>query len=196
MNIEQLSPARFVISLSKEDMTAFALDYNNICREDAVFQKVFKRLVALAAQRITIPLKNKSLLVEAIERPCGCILIITVMPRHSACAKRYRVKAADESIMFSFDCADDLTDCMAQLYKNGFRCISGEVYLYDGDYYAIIKSGAKCPRRALGLLSEYGSEPNENALKISFIREHGSRLAAGFPVIRIGAAFAALEFGV
>ncbi|MCQ4023040.1 MULTISPECIES: hypothetical protein [unclassified Ruminococcus] len=190
MTIDQLSATRLVIVLSKKDMGVFALDYNSIYLENEIFQRVLKRLVAIARERITIPLQNKALLVEAIERFDGCILLITVLPKHGVAAKRYKLKRGVGEIMLSFACADDFTDCMAQLYKNGFRLLRGEAYRNNGEYNLIIAKALKLSSRALGLMSEYSSDVCENEIKISLTREHGARLAAGFPVMKIGEVFA------
>lgn len=190
MTIEQLSASRLVITLSKKDMSAFALDYKSIRLEDEVFQKVLKRLVALARERIAISLKNKALFVEAIERFGGCILLISIMPKYREGRKRYRLKKDSDEIMLSFDCADNFTDCMVQLYKNGFRFLHGEVYRTDQSYSLIIKPDVKASHRALGLISEYSSEVSKNEIKISLAREHGTKLASGFPVMKIGGIFA------
>lgn len=190
MTIEQLSASRLVITLSKKDMNAFALDYNRIDIEDEIFQKVLKRLITLARERITISLKNKALLVEAIERFGGCILLITVTPKYGVGAKRYRIKRSSGEIMLTFDSADDFTDCMVQLYKNGFRFLRGEVYRTDSRYSLIIKPSGKGTSRILGIMSEYGSTLSENEIKISLTREHGNAISAGFPVMKIGSVFA------
>lgn len=191
MTIEQLSSVRFVINLSSDDMKTFSLDFENICFENPYFQKVLKRLLKLAQERITISMLNKALYIEALERLGGCVLVITALPRGESAQKRYRLKRSGGAVMYSFECSDDLTDCMAQLYKNDCRLLKGEVFSTDGGYRLIISSGFSIfSRRAKGVLSEYSEKITENEIKIAQVREHGSVLADGFPVMKIGEAFA------
>ena len=190
MTIEQLSGVRLVISLSQEDMKGFALDYSNIYFEDEIFKKVLKRLIRLAQERITISIKNKTLFVEAIERFGGCLLVITVLPKHGSSGRKYRLKHSGSPIMFYFDSADALTDCMAQLYKNGFRLLRGEVFSTGSSYGFIVRPCQSRIDRAFGLLSEYSSGKTENEIKIASFREHCAALVSGFPVMKIGSAFA------
>lgn len=191
MTIEQLSGVRFVINFSQDDMKAFSLDLGSICCENPYFQKVLKRLLRLAQERITISLRNKALCIEALDRFGGCVLVITALPRGEAAQKRYRLKHNSGAVMYSFESGDDLTDCMAQLYKNNCRLLKGEVFRTDGGYRLIVSSGFSIfSHQAKRLLSEYSKKVTENEIKIAQVREHGSVLADGFPVIKIGEAFA------
>lgn len=190
MTIEQLSGVRIVITLSEKDMELFSLEYDNICFEDETFQKVLKRLIKLAQERITIPMQNKTLFIEALERLGGCVLLITILPRDKTGAKRYRLKQSSGSIMFSFENSDDLTDCMVQLYKNGFRLLRGEVFNTSNEYNLIINPSNSRSHQVLSVLSEYSAKQTESKIKIAAVREHGTSLAAGFPVMKIGSAFA------
>ncbi len=190
MTIEQLSGVRLVITLSQDDMRGFALDYTNIFFEDETFKKVLRRLIKLAQERVSISIKNKTLFVEAIERLGGCILVITVLPKHGSSGRRYRLKYSNCPVMFSFENADSLTDCMAQLYKNGFRLLRGEVFSTQDGYGFIVRPCQSRLSRVLGVLSEYSVGKTENEIKIAEVREHGRPLATGLPVMKIGSVFA------
>lgn len=190
MTIEQLGGARLAITLSKNDMKAFSLEYSNICFEDKIFQTVLKRLLKLARERVSISMRNKALFVEALERYEGCILLITVLPRSGVRPKRYRVKHG-RAVMFSFENSDDLTDCMVQLYKNDLRFLKGEVFRAEDGYKLIIEHDLGLfSRRALGVLSEYCSQVTKNDMQIAQAREYGDSLTSGFPVLKIGSVFA------
>lgn len=189
MTIEQLSDTRIVITLSEKDMELFSLKYDNISLEDETFQKILRRLIKLSQERLSIPMQNKTLFIEALARLGGCVLLITIHPRSSS-AKRYRIKENSTGIMFSFKNSDDLTDCMVQLYKNGFRLLRGEVFSTSNEYSLILNPHNNKSHLALNVLSEYSAHQTESKIKIAAVREHGTPLAAGFPVMKIGSIFA------
>lgn len=190
MTIEQLSGVRIIITMSQQDMGTFALEYENIIYEDKTFQKVLRRLLALAKERLDISLKNKTLLVEAMSRHGGCILLITLLPRRAHSGRRYRLKQDGEMMVFSFKKCDDMIDCLTQLYKNDLRFIKGEVFQSADSYDFIVSTGYSCTDRALGILSEYSTASSDNEIQIAHIREHSKLILSGFPVMKMGRVFA------
>ena len=189
MNIRQLSSSRFIIILSKEDMGAFNLSIEKIHSQDREFQAVMRRLIAIAGDRVSFSLKNKGMYIETLHRAEGCMLVVSVSPKRSLGRRRYKIKESG-SVMFTIDSADALTDCMAQLYKNGFGGLRGENRYTDGRYCVIVSPGGQRAHLALNVLSEYSVDRTKEKIKIAAAREHGAVVAAGFPVMRIGRCFA------
>lgn len=188
MNIRQLSSSRFIIILSKEDMGAFKLSAEKMNPDDREFQSVLRRLIAIAGERVSISLKNKSMCIETLHREEGCMLIVSVYPKRSLGRKRYKIKEGG-SVMFTLDSADAMTDCMAQLYKNGFGSLRGEILHMDGSYCVILAPCGQRTHMALNVLSEYSIGSTKDKIKIAQVREHGTLVSSGFPVMRIGRYF-------
>lgn len=189
MNIRQLSSSRFIIILSKEDMGAFNLSAEKMNSQNREFQSVLRRLIAIAGERVSVSLKNKSMCIETLHREEGCMLIISVYPKRSPGRKRYKIKEGG-SVMFVFDGVDAMTDCMAQLYKNGFGSLRGEILRLEGNYCVITTPGGQRIHMALDVLSEYSISSTKDKIKIAQVREHGAVVSSGFPVMRIGRCFA------
>ena len=79
MFIEQLDKTRLLITLENEDLSIFDLSPDSLSMEDKETRDLFKQLLALAAVKTGVVLRNKTISVELMPYDRGCFILATIL---------------------------------------------------------------------------------------------------------------------
>ena len=169
MFIEQLDQSRLLITLESEDLSIFDLEPDSISMEDKNTQNLFKQLLALAAVKTGVVLRNKIISVELMPYDRGCFILATIKSKSSR--KIYRIKKDDSYLPVKFKNVCDMLDTVKNLHIKGYAQYNCSLYSNENFYYLLISSKAVVPQSVKIMLSEYGKILPGDALTVSRIRE-------------------------
>ena len=131
MNIQQIDPARILVSLKEKDLEKFGTNLEMIEKNDAHSRLFLNRLLSVIQTQTGIELKGKRLVIEAMRYDGGCLLMIYI---HQQRKRRvYRIKNRSAVILARFENAGQLLSCCEALGSSGeslprsslFSCKSG-----------------------------------------------------------------------
>ncbi len=190
MTIEKIDETRLVIVLCSEDMDVFSIDYNTISFVNPYSRKILRNLLSLAGSKTGIDVHKKKLVIEAMPHDDGCIFIVTVLPKENQKRKKYKIKKADTSILYTFENLDDFLTCSEILYNQGFGFFKSDLYLDNDVYSLIIKTKKAMSFKANAILSEFSNSKVKDATTIAKVEERAEIITKDFAIIFIGGALA------
>lgn len=155
MYIEQLDKTRLLITLEHEDLSTFELEPYSISLENAETRSLLKQLLTLAAIKAGVPIKNKTLSVEALPYDSGCFLLVTIKPKNPR--KIYKIKSEPSHLLFKFNSAHDMLKAVENLYSVGCTKYECDLYTLDSKYYLLFSSKTNFPSKIKLTLSEFGT---------------------------------------
>ena len=181
MTISKLSKHRVLLVLGGKDMEELALDFAVMSMENAHSRRVILRLTRLACSKSGVDISGKRLSIEALQLTDCCYILVTIGLE----PKRYRLKRIKRSgVCWRFDDCAAFLGAVEALYCCGFSKTENAAYEKGGAYYLIFKH-YRLPKRARGVLSEFGMYAG-GALSCAQIREHGKELCGHNAVSKIG----------
>ena len=184
MFIEQLDKTRLLITLESEDLSIFDLKPESLSMQDKDTRNLFKQLLALAAVKTGVVLRDKTISVELMPYDSGCFILATIKAKHTR--KLYRIKKTDSYLPVSFGNVGDMLDAVKNLYSKGFVEYNCSLYSGKNIYYLLMWSKAAIPKSACILISEYGKILSGDNLTVSRIREVCSVICEDNSIGRLG----------
>lgn len=184
MYIEQLDKTRLLITLEYEDLCTFELEPYSISLENNETKSLLKQLLTLAAIKAGVPIKDKTLSVEAMPYDSGCFLLVTIKPKRPR--KIYKIKKEASNLLFGFENASCMLEALKQLYSAGFTKCECTLYNDKGTYYLLFRSVARIPTNIRFILSEFGTAVPCGKLTKSRLDEFCEVLCRGNAVESIG----------
>ena len=144
MFIEQLDNTRLLITLESEDLSVFNLEPDSLSMEDKETRDLFKQLLALAAVKTGVVLRNKTISVELMPYDSGCFILATIKAKGTR--KIYRIKKNASYLLVKFENVAAMLDAVENLYVKG--CSEYNCSLYSGKncYYLLMSSKAAVPK--------------------------------------------------
>lgn len=162
MVIDQLSDKTILVTLMRDDLQQYSLDFGADNRE---IRCGLTRLMLRIGEECGLDHAGKSYLIEALPAGDSCLLIISV--RAKQYRRRYRIKRVVTVDCCTFADADALLDWM----QTGAGVI-GSVYVYRGGYRLL--PDYPFPPRVRGRISEYGMLEQLSTVEAARIRELGT----------------------
>lgn len=162
MMIDQLSQKTILVTLMRDDMERYCLDFS-AGGDDT--RRGLTRLMRRIGEECGLDHTGKSYLIEALPAGDSCLLIISVRTVKSR--RRYRVKREQKAECCAFDNADALLDWM---HSGG--ALDGGLYTYKGGYW-LLPDYPFAPR-VRARLSEYGRIEEITRVEAARIRELGT----------------------
>lgn len=161
MTIDQLSQKTILVTLMRDDMEHYCLDFS--VGGDCA-RRGLTRLMGRVGEACGLDHSGKSYLIEALPAGESCLLIITVQPMQRR--RRYRIKRVTTQECFVFDDIDALLDC----FGGGTR-VSGSLYTYRGGCW-LLPDYPPVPRLRRRL-AEYTDVRVMTAIEAARVRELG-----------------------
>ena len=184
MFIEQLDKTRLLITLENEDLSIFDLSPDSLSMEDKETRDLFKQLLALAAVKTGVVLRNKTISVELMPYDRGCFILATIKGKGTR--KIYRIKKTTSYLPVRFENIGDMLDAVKNLYVKGFTEYNCSLYGDRNFYYLLMSSKAAIPKSARIMLSEYGSILPGDNLTVSRIREVCKLICEDNSIVSLG----------
>ena len=162
MTIDQLSQKTILVTLMREDMERYGIDFT---ADGAGVRSGLTRLMSRVGAACALDHSGKSYLIEALPAGGSCLLIITVQSLKRR--RTYRIKRVSTQECFVFDGVDALLDCC----RDGTR-FSGSLYAYRGGCWLLpdYPPAERLRRR----LAEYSDVRTLTAIETARVRELGS----------------------
>ena len=190
MMIEKLDVSHIVITLSKEDMEIFNLDFKTLEMNNINSRKLIKRLLMLASRRTGVDVVNKKLVIDFFEYDGGCIFIVNFKEKNYSKKKLYRVKKEIGTKLYIFETIDDMLSCLETLYKTGYAFYKSAVYNLNNEYSLIITTNKVMPIGVKVILNEYTVKQSIEKSFISKVLEYGKVISEEYAILTIGGTFA------
>lgn len=176
MTIEQLREGTIMVTLMRDDMEWYSIDFSDENTENV--RRGLTRLMMRVGRECGLSYADKSYLIEALPGGDCCLLLITA--RTVKRRRIYRIKRRATSECCTFLSADELIDFLSSGAGFGYR-----LYEYGG--YRLLPDRPLSPS-VRGLLNEYGSVCDISTVEAARIREHGRliREKSGInPILRL-----------
>lgn len=170
MTIEQIDSSKVLIVLGSDDMRDFSLKYSTMSFSDPHSRKILSRLLHLACTKTGISPEGKKMIVEALPRPDGCLILLTLKPELKR--RFYRIKRKSRSVCRLFENVEQLIQASIALCKEKYvpdNC----VYYYNEKYYMTMENSDAVTPRVYAILCEYSQEAVYDKVAIARIEENG-----------------------
>lgn len=176
LKIELLDDKTVKIVLTKPDMEAFSLTYDDMDYQNANTKRVILKLIDEVKKQSALDLSSGKLFIEAFPyADGGCILYVNIL--EAAASPIKRKTSFDTPLIFRFDRLDDLVSLSARLNdRYGHIILKNSLYLQEKQYILFLYTYFKMDRQILHLLNEYGSYLGKGAIAASLVREHSKEL--------------------
>lgn len=184
MNIEQLDPARILISLCNQDLEQYDVTFDTLDWKERHSRNVIRELLHYAADVTGINLNQKKLMIEALRYDNGCLLLVTI--RESPHRKRYRIRRYHQANAFWFSDLDHFLSCIKALYRFPAIRYPSSAFSDKKGYYLIIHSTEGIQSGYLHTVMEFCSGKVNGKWLPAVLSEHGTVLARKNAIQRIG----------
>lgn len=188
MNIERIDNSRIIVSLCNKDMEKFSVTFETLNLSDIHSRKVLKEILCYASYQTGIQLKNKKILIEAMQYEHGCILLITLSDKNKK-RKIYRIKNRSDIYIFGFENADCFLNCINAIYHIHENKYSSSAFELDGKYYLAVQPTTSLKSKYLQTVNEFSSEVKYGKINFEILKEHASVIASKNAVETIGKYF-------
>ena len=185
MKIEQIDNSRILISLCDKELQKFSVTFESLDFSESHSRSVIREIIQNASAQTGIDMSNKKILIEALKYEHGCILLLTLSKKR----KTYHVKFYGNSDIFIFNSAESLLSCIKALYNIQNDKFFSSVFLYNQNYYLVIKSSSPLKSKYSHTIREFCISSKHNSLFNSFLLEHGKILISNNAVQHIGKYF-------
>lgn len=180
MTVETIDGNKVLIILHSNDIETYSLDYNELSLNNRHSYKIIMRLLKVACMKSGIDIKNRSILLEAIELDSELYILVTVKNKNS---KKYRRKKS-ECLCYNLGASGNFLNTIEHLYKQNVCCIRSSVYFYKEEYF-IIFDYPSIPIKLRRVLSEFDAV-KKNVIYAADVRENGKQICKNNAVEIIG----------
>lgn len=196
MKVEKISPNKFKITFSDEDLKDFGVDFENLKYNSQDAQELFWNLIERADIEDDFFEDNAQIVVEAVAtKNDGLTMIVTRVSdtvkklpkiRHK---KEKSKKYQDISpLIFSFTDFEDLVSACRSI-ENMYVGVS-RLYKMEGEYYLVMDSIHESVALATDLaLCEYGEKVINSTVAEGKLSEYGDLLIKNTAIANISANF-------
>ena len=182
MNIEKIDTRRIIISLCEKDMQDYAVTFESLNLSEKHSKTVLADIMERASETTGIDLKNKKIIIEALRYDTGCLLLLTVARKR----KTYHVRYGTESFTFRFPSAEAFLSCIKALYDIQKDRFFSSAYLYDNNYYLVIKTSSRLKDKYINTIAEFSAGCAKGNIFHAFLSEHAKPLHLSNAVRHIG----------
>lgn len=179
MKIESNGDEKITVALSTQDMSELDITYDEMDYANIETRRVIWTILDKAKHTLgkAIDTEGRLLIEAAPLDDGGCVLHFTAMPlSDSKSKKRLIMKKDAEPIIFCPFDEDALIDALEILKKHDINLKSKEMYLYNSNYYLIIKPKISFSGIFCHILCEFGNISLSSKTSISEICEYGKLL--------------------
>lgn len=193
MRFEKLSNDKIRIILDLQDLEDNDIDYQSFMSNSSDSQKLFMEILDEAEEQIGFITKDYKLMIEALATIDGDFIITVTrsLPdfditsgykKRTIKAKRKSNKLSTDTIIYEFNCFDDVFDFVLLLKNLNLTGLSTftkdfSLYTYKNNYYLVMdninKSFADI-KTFLCALTEFGKSINNSNLFKSKLNEYGT----------------------
>lgn len=181
MNIHQNKDNRVIIELSKDDMTTYQLDYNELNYNDEKTRELLNDLIFLAELQLNRDFSEfNKLAVDVLpEDGGGCIILLTL--KNSAKSAKTNLKHSSGGLLCELFSPQAIFPLAENLSPKKNKIINSRLYLIDGKRYAaFVKPYFLNFDEMYGFLSEYGNVHLTSSASCAYLSEHSKLLSDDF----------------
>lgn len=174
MKIELIDSSRLQITLTRSDLQALKITFDEMESDNPYARLIFTRLLWKAKAKTGFSFENSNLFLEIYpDVQEGCTLCFTALDKEP---EIFQETSALRPSAFAFQNLDTLTAAVCRLLRqSGHPAEKSSVFRMKEEYILILYP-SKGEEKAFSLLHEYGRKAGEGELYASFIGEHGRAL--------------------
>ena len=196
MKVEKISPNKFKLTFSDEDLKDFGVDFENLRYNSEDTQELFWNLIERADIEDEFFEENSQIVVEAVAtKNDGLTMIVTRVSDTSKKVPKIRHKKEKpkkyhdiSSLIFSFCDFEDLV-CACKCIENMYVGIS-RLYKMEGEYYLVMDAINESIALSTDLaLCEYGEKVINSDLAEGKLAEYGDLLIDNTAIASISGNF-------
>lgn len=180
MKIESNGDEKITVALSTQDMSELDITYDEMDYTNIETRRVIWTILDKAKRTLgkSIDTEGRLLIEAAPLDDGGCVLHFTAMPLSDGKSKKRLImkKDAEPVIFCPFD-EDALICALKILKKHDSNLKSREIYLYNNNYYFIIKPKISFSDILCHILCEFGNISRSSKTSVSIIYEYGKLLS-------------------
>lgn len=196
MKVEKISPNKFRLTFSDEDLKDFGVDFENLRYNSEDAQDLFWNLIERADIEEEFFRDDAQIVVEAVAtKNDGLTMTVTRMTDSSKKVPKIRHKKEKQKkyqdispLIFSFSEFEDLVQACKYI-ENFFVGIS-RLYKMEGEYYLVMDAiHESVAVSADSVLHEYGEKVVNSAIAEGKLSEYGDLLIKNTAIANISANF-------
>lgn len=166
-------------------MAHYDLTFETLSMQEPHSGRILRELMTHACSQTGISLKNKQVMIEAMQYEHGCLLLLTVSEKIRK-QKTYRIKSRNQCMVFRFDDVENLLQCLQTLCQLHERHPHSAVYRLNKSYYLVLPSAFPPTKRLRYTLAEFADEHCSGKLMSAFLQEHACPLQTANAIDTIG----------
>lgn len=168
MTIDRLGEGMILVTLMRDDMTRYSLDFNDDADGERT-RRGLTRLMVRVGTECGLDHHNKCYLIEALPGKESCLLIISV--RADTSRRRYRVKRENTVDVCRFLTVDDM---LLWMRRRESGRLGYSLYAVSDSFFLLPEYPLTNGERAT--LNEFGVVTRESPVAVARVREHGKLL--------------------
>ncbi len=196
MKVEKISPNKFKITFSDEDLKDFGVDFENLRYNSEDAQEIFWNLIERADIEDEFFEENSQIVVEAVAtKNDGLTMIVTRVSDNSKKMPKIRHKKEKNKkyydispLIFSFIDFEDLVSACKSV-ENIYVGVS-RLYKLEGEYYLVMDAISESVAVSADIvLCEYGEKVINSTLAEGKLAEYGDLLIQNTAIASISGNF-------
>ncbi len=180
MKIELLDDKTVKVLLSKIDMTAYNLCYDEMDYKNPQTKRVILKLIDEIKKEVKINLTTGKLFIEAFPyADGGCILYVNVLdPGKTETQSQKKLNSGfDTPLIFVIEDINLLGVLSNRLMTRYSHIIlKSALYLWDEKYYLLLYTYFKMDSEIMKLIGEYGKFYGKGTIQSAIVKEHAKEL--------------------
>lgn len=180
MKIELLDDKTVKVLLSKVDMTAYNLSYEEMDYKNPQTKRVILKLIEEIKKEVKINLSTGKLFIEAFPyADGGCILYVNLLDagKADALSQKKLKPGFDTPLIFVIDDLNYLGVLSNRLVTRYSHIIlKSALYLWESNYYLLLYTYFKMDSEIIKLIGEYAKLYGKGNVQSAIVKEHAKEL--------------------
>lgn len=180
LKIELLDDKTVKVLLSKVDMTAYNLSYEEMDYKNPQTKRVILKLIEEIKKEVKINLSTGKLFIEAFPyADGGCILYVNLLDagKADALSQKKLKPGFDTPLIFVIDDLNYLGVLSNRLVTRYSHIIlKSALYLWESNYYLLLYTYFKMDSEIIKLIGEYAKLYGKGNVQSAIVKEHAKEL--------------------
>lgn len=180
LKIELLDDKTVKVLLSKVDMTAYNLSYEEMDYKNPQTKRIILKLIEEIKKEVKINLSTGKLFIEAFPyADGGCILYVNLLDagKADALSQKKLKPGFDTPLIFVIDDLNYLGVLSNRLVTRYSHIIlKSALYLWESNYYLLLYTYFKMDSEIIKLIGEYAKLYGKGNVQSAIVKEHAKEL--------------------
>ncbi|MDR1013359.1 MAG: adaptor protein MecA [Lactobacillales bacterium] len=194
MILECISKRKLLIALSNEEMKKFDLTFKQSNWNNNYVHNIIRKMLLVAMDKTGFNAANHDVIIEAMPRDEGCVMVVTLLANNKYHKKLYKIKDRTEPLIFAFDTLEDLLNLVERIYKLNINVDHNQIIQENNAYYIIIYAKQSINKKILPIICEYGRLHGKGFVESARYNEKGKTIIIDDAINTLGKKLAVKKF--